>query len=72
MADKRVTGRPAAKEPVPEKTDDSDMLSCCESDRTPSFDETTIRALEDARASIGVTEYADAAELFEHSSRDRD
>jgi antitoxin component of RelBE/YafQ-DinJ toxin-antitoxin module len=39
-------------------------MPCCEPDRTPSFNETTIRALEDARAGIGVTEYADAADLF--------
>jgi hypothetical protein len=65
MAGKPMAGGPATRKPASEKPDDSSALPCCEPDRTPSFNETTIRALEDARAGIGVTEYADAAELFE-------
>jgi hypothetical protein len=65
MAGKRVAGGPARKKPASEKTADSNALPCCEPDREPSFNETTIRAIEDARAGIGVTEYADADELFE-------
>ena len=64
MTGRPVAGRRAARKSVPEKTDDSGAMPCCEPDRTPSFNETTIRALEDARAGIGVTEYADAADLF--------
>jgi hypothetical protein len=65
MSDKPVAGIPATKKPAPEKTTDSNDLPCCEADRTPSFNETTIGALEDVRAGIGVTEYADEVELFE-------
>jgi hypothetical protein len=65
MSGKRVAGGPATKKPVSETTADSNDLPCCEADRTPSLNETTIRALEDARAGIGVTEYADEVELFE-------
>src|SRR5262245_10435450 len=65
MAGEPVAGGPATRKPVPEKPDDSNALPCCEPDRTPSFNETTIRALEEAKVGIGVTDYADAAELFE-------
>ena len=65
MAGKMVAGGPAAKKPVSEKSANSDALPCCEPQRNPSFNATTIRALEDARAGIGVTEYADEVELFE-------
>lgn len=65
MSGKPAAGRPATKKPASEKSADSNDLPCCKADRTPSFNETTIRALEDARAGIGVTEYADEVELFE-------
>jgi hypothetical protein len=65
MAGKRAAGAPRTKKRVSEDTADSNDAPCCEVDRAPSFNETTTRALEDARAGRNLTEYADADELFE-------
>jgi hypothetical protein len=65
MAGKRVAGGPATKKPVAEKMVDSNSLPCCEPDKARSFNETTIRALEDAQAGRNLTQFADEDELFE-------
>jgi hypothetical protein len=65
MARKRAAGSPRAKKRTSEATADTNGAPCCEAGRAPSFNETTIRALEDARADRNLTEYADEDELFE-------
>jgi hypothetical protein len=66
MAGKLTAGGRASKKRVPKKTADPEAPTCCEADRTPSFNETTIRAMEDVRAGKNLTRYADADELFEN------
>jgi hypothetical protein len=65
MAGKRAAGAPRTKKRASEETGNSSGTPCCEAERAPSFNETTIRALEDARAGRNLTEYADEDELFE-------
>ena len=64
MAGKRAAGAPRDKKPVSEGTADSNGAPCCQAGRSPAFNETTIRALEDARADRDLAEYADEDELF--------
>jgi hypothetical protein len=65
MAGKLAAGKRAGKKPVSKKTADPEAPTCCEADWTPSFNETTVKAMEDVRAGRNLTRYADADELFE-------
>ncbi len=64
MASKVTAGEFAGKKPRSKKTADLETPTCCEADRTPSFNQTTIEALEDAKADRNLTRYADEDELF--------
>ena len=65
MASKGVAGKSAGKKLKSKKPADLETPSCCEADRTPSFNETTIKAIEDTRAGRNLTEFADEDELFQ-------
>ena len=65
MAGKLAAGGPASKRPRSRKTADPEAPTCCDANWTPSFNETTIKALEDVRANRNLTRYADEDELFE-------
>ncbi len=51
--------------PAPKRDPDPKTPTCCEADRTPSFNETTVKAMEDVRDGKNLTRYAHADELFE-------
>jgi len=67
MAGKGVARKATGKKPESEKPADLETLSCCDPNREPSFNQTTIDALEDARADGNLTRYANADELFRNS-----
>ncbi len=60
----RSSGR-STRKPVPKKPAEPEAPTCCEADWTPSFNETTLKAMEDVRTGKNLTRYADADELFE-------
>jgi hypothetical protein len=65
MASELTSKKPAVENPVPEQSDKSKAPACCEAGATPSFNETTIKALEDARDDRDLTRYADEDDLFQ-------
>ncbi len=65
MPGKSTAGGRVRKKPTSRKAAESKTPTCCEPDRTPSFNETTVEAMEDVRAGRNLTRYADADELFE-------
>jgi len=65
MADKPAAGGTVRKKPASKRATDPKTPTCCEADRTPSFNETTVKAIEDVRADRNLTRYADGDELFE-------
>ncbi|MGO9464451.1 MAG: hypothetical protein ACLQIB_28045 [Isosphaeraceae bacterium] len=65
MAGKPAAGGPVRKKPASKRATDPKPPTCCEADRTPSFNETTVKAMEDVRDGKNLTRYADADELFE-------
>lgn len=64
MASKGVAGKSPGRKPKSKNPADLET-PCCEIDRTPSFNETTIKAIEDTRAGRNLTEFADEDELFQ-------
>jgi hypothetical protein len=65
VASKVTAGESAGRKPRSKKPADRESPTCCEPDRTPSFNQTTIEALEDAKADRNLTRYADEDELFQ-------
>lgn len=64
MATKGVAGKATGRKPKSEKPADLDSLSCCDPNPEPSFNQTTIEALEDAEADRDLTRYANTDELL--------
>ena len=71
MASKPAAGGRVRKKPAPKRATDPKTPTCCEADRTPSFIETTVKAMEDVRDGKNLTRYADGDELFEKRPRSR-
>ena len=65
MASKPAAGGRVRKQPAPKRATDPKTATCCEADRTPSFNETTVKAMEDVRDGKNLTRYADGDDLFE-------
>ena len=65
MASKPAAGGRVRKKPAAKSATDPKTPTCCEADRTPSFNETTVKAMEDIRDGKNLTRYADGDELFE-------
>ncbi len=64
MAGKPAAGGPVRKKAASKRATDPETPTCCEADRTPTFNETTVKAMEDVRDGKNLTRYADGDELF--------
>jgi hypothetical protein len=64
MVNKLATGESEGKKPVPEKSANPKAPASSKADKTQSFNQTTIEALQDARDDKNLTRYADEDDLF--------
>jgi hypothetical protein len=65
MASKPATGGRVRKKSAPKGATDPTTPTCCEADRAPSFNETTVKAMEDIRDGKNLTRFANGDELFD-------